>query len=402
MGERLIGQEGSEQKYGELKMEWNPADWLPQMEALLQTLNEGVLIVDEHDGIVFVNRCMEELAGMPASEMLGQMPSRFYSGKDLQFLNEQIAHSMEHGRNRYEFYVPRADGPRVPVIISSRSIKAPGGRRVGVVTFTDISVQKEAEEKLRQANRELAKRQQEIEADLALASQVQRSLVPQAMRWGRLSIDTAYLPVRTIGGDFGLVIPREEEHLNLLVCDVSGHGIGSALIANRIYSETISLLAQHTDLGGLLRRLNTFVIREIMASGFLFSMIAARLDRQGRWLTYANAGHPPALWVSSAGECRRLEARSVVLGCFEEAISEEPTQQVELGPGDRLIFYTDGLTEVFNYRREMLGVQGLERIVQRAAKQPLVDMKQTVLNEVAAWRHGPATDDISLVVIEAL
>jgi PAS domain S-box-containing protein len=380
----------------------NPVDWLPQMEGLLQTLNEGVLIVDEHDGIVFVNQCMEELVGMPAGDMLGQMPSRFYSGKDLQFLNQQIAHSMEHGRNRYEFYVPKADGSKVPVIISSRSIKAPDGRRLGVVTFTDISAQKQAKENLRQANQELAKRQREIDADLALASQVQRSLVPQAMRWGQLSIDTAYLPVQTIGGDFGLVVPREEEHLNLLMCDVSGHGIGSALIANRIYSETISLLEQKTDLEGLLRRLNNFVIQQIMASGFLFSMIAARLDRQGRWLTYANAGHPPAFWISSIGECQRLEARSVVLGCFEEAISDEPTQQVEIAPGDRLIFYTDGLTDVFNHRREMLGVQGLERIIQRAAKQSLVEMKQTVLNEVAAWRHGPATDDISLVVIEAL
>ena len=383
-------------------MEWNLVEWLPQMEDLLQTLNEGVLIVDKHDGILFANQCMEELVGVPAAEMRGHTPSRFYSGKDLRFLNQQIAHSMEHGRNRYEFYVPKADGSKVPVIISSRSIQTPDGRRLGVVTFTDISAQKQAEEKLRQANQELAKRQREIEADLALASQVQRSLVPQAMRWGRLSIDTAYLPVRTIGGDFGLVIPRDEEHLNLLVCDVSGHGIGSALIANRIYSETISLLEQQTDLGGLLRRLNNFVIQQIMASGFLFSMIAARLDRQGRWLTYANAGHPPALWISSVGECRRLEARSLVLGCFEEAISVEPTQQVELAPGDRLIFYTDGLTEVFNHRREMLGVQGLERIIQRAAKQSLVEMKQTVLNEVAAWRDGPATDDISLVAIEAL
>jgi sigma-B regulation protein RsbU (phosphoserine phosphatase) len=383
-------------------MESNPADWLPQMEGLLQTLNEGVLIVDAHDGVVFANQCMEELVGLPAVELVGQTPSHFYSGEDLEFLNEQIAHSVEHGRNRYEFYVPKADGSKVPVIISSRSIKTPDGRRLGVVTFTDISAQKQAEEKLRQANQELAQRQREIEADLALASQVQRSLVPQATRWGQLSIDTAYLPVRTIGGDFGLVVPREEEHLNLLVCDVSGHGIGSALIANRIYSEAISLLEQETDLGGLLRRLNNFVIQQIMASGFLFSMIAARLDHQGRWLTYANAGHPPAFWISSIGECRRLEARSVVLGCFEEAISDEPTQQVEIAPGDRLIFYTDGLTEVFNHRREMLGVQGLERIIQRAAKQSLVEMKQTVLNEVAAWRDGPGTDDISLVAIEAL
>jgi phosphoserine phosphatase RsbU/P len=383
-------------------MEWNRADWLAQVEGVLQTLNEGVFIVDERDGILFANRCMEELLGGSAAGVLGHTPSRFYSGEDLRFLNGQIAQSMERGRNRFEFFLPRADGQRVPVIVSSRSIKTPDGRRVGVVTFTDISSQKQAEEKLRQANQELAKRQSEIEADLALASQVQKSLVPQAMRWGQLSIETAYLPVRTIGGDFGLVSPHDEEHLNLLVCDVSGHGIGSALIANRIYSETISLLGGRADPGGLLRRLNNFVIQQIMTSGFLFSMIAARLDRHGRRLTYANAGHPPAFWTSSAGGCQRLEARSVVLGCFEAAVSDEPNQQVELSPGDRLMFYTDGLTEVFDHRREMLGVQGLERIVRRAAKQPLADMKHTVLNEVAAWRHGPATDDISLVVVEAL
>ena len=381
-------------------MEWNLVEWLPQMENLLQILNEGVLIIDKHDGILFANQCMEELVGVPAAEMRGHTPSRFYSGKDLRFLNQQIAHSMEHGRNRYEFYVPKADGSKVPVIISSRSIKAPDGRRLGVVTFTDISAQKQAKENLRQANQELAKRQREIDADLALASQVQRSLVPQAMRWGQLSIDTAYLPVQTIGGDFGLVVPREEEHLNLLMCDVSGHGIGSALIANRIYSETISLLEQKTDLEGLLRRLNNFVIQQIMASGFLFSMIAARLDRQGRWLTYANAGHPPAFWISSIGECQRLEARSVVLGCFEEAISDEPTQQVEIAPGDRLIFYTDGLTEVFNGKGEMLGVEGLEALVRKAAKRTLPEMKQSIIYGVTAWTDGSFTDDVSLVIVE--
>jgi PAS domain S-box-containing protein len=65
-------------------MAWNRADWLAQMEGVLQTLNEGVLIVDERDGFLFVNRCMEELIGIPAAEALGQKPSRFYSGNDLE------------------------------------------------------------------------------------------------------------------------------------------------------------------------------------------------------------------------------------------------------------------------------------------------------------------------------
>ena len=64
-------------EYGDVKMEWNLVEWLPQMEDLLQTLNEGVLIVDKHDGILFANQCMEELVGVPAAEMGGTRPAAF-------------------------------------------------------------------------------------------------------------------------------------------------------------------------------------------------------------------------------------------------------------------------------------------------------------------------------------
>jgi len=67
-------------------------------------------------------------------------------------------------------------------------------------------------------------------------------LAPKPFLWGNLRVDTFYQPAHTIGGDFGLVTPFKEEHLNLLVCDVSGHGISAALVANRIYSETIAQL----------------------------------------------------------------------------------------------------------------------------------------------------------------
>ena len=119
------------------------------------------------------------------------------------------------------------------------NMEDPDGRIFTIISFTDISEQKSAEEQLRAANKLLEERQREIEEDLTLAARVQQSLAPKSLIWGSLRVEAFYHPVRTIGGDFGLVSSLDTDHLNLLVCDVSGHGIGSALVANRIYSETM-------------------------------------------------------------------------------------------------------------------------------------------------------------------
>jgi PAS domain S-box-containing protein len=375
-------------------------EWLAQMEGILEALNEGVIIVDDCNLTLFVNERLVQMTGFPREEILGRTPAHFYSGDDLAFLNQQIARGEEMGRNRFEFYLLRADGERVPVVVSSRVIEDPEGRRFAVVTFTDITEQKRAEQQLKQANVQLEKRQKEIETELALASRVQQSLAPQGLRWGRVAVETFYLPVRTIGGDFGVVSPLGDGQLNVILCDVSGHGISSALVANRIYSETMSLLERSTELGNLLRRLNQFVLQQLRMNGFFFSLAAARLVDGGRCMVYAGAGHPPAIWLSAGGDYRLLEPRSAVLGVLEDAVAPEPTQQIELSPGDRLAFYTDGLTDVFDYRGEILGVEGLQEIVRKAARKPMAEMKQAILDQIAVWRDGPVTDDMSLVLVE--
>jgi sigma-B regulation protein RsbU (phosphoserine phosphatase) len=374
-------------------------EWLGQMEGILEALNEGVLIVDDCNQIVFANECLAEMTGRPPNELVGRMPGDFYSGDDLAFLNAQIALAEERGRGRYEFHVPRKDGSRVPVVVSPRMLEDPDGRRYSVVTFTDITEQKRVETALQQANSQLEKRQHEIELELELASRVQESLSPQSLVWHGASVETYYMPVRTIGGDFGLVAPSGNTHLNLLVCDVSGHGISSALIANRIYSETINHLERGRPLGEMMGHLNSFVLRHIRA-GFYFTMAAARLDRKGRKLSFAGAGHPPALIIAQDGSIRALGPQSAILGVLEEAVGPQPSEDFLLEPGDRLMLYTDGLTEVFDQHGVMLGLEGLQGIVRENAGQPLAEMKRLILQQVDAWRYGPATDDVSIVLVE--
>jgi PAS domain S-box-containing protein len=377
-------------------------EWLEPVEGLLESLNEGVIITDDCNRIVFVNSCFVEMIGRPSEDLVGHVSSDFYTPEEFAFILKQIELSVETGRNRFEFVLPLKDGSRMPVIVSSRRLEDPDGREFAIVTFTDISDQKSAEAQLRDANGRLELRQKEMDEDLALAARVQQSLAPKSIVWGGLRVDTYYHPVRTIGGDFGLVSPFDGEHLNLLVCDVSGHGIGSALVANRIYTETATQLRKGAPLGDMLQQLNKFVMQSIGGSVFFFTLAAARIERDGRRMVFAGAGHPPAMIVTPGEEPVLLESRSMVLGALSEAVDVDGTLSANLEPGDRVVLYTDGITDVFDAQGEMLGVPGVQKFVREASLLPFHEMKQGILDRVAEWREGPPVDDVSLVLVEVL
>jgi serine phosphatase RsbU (regulator of sigma subunit) len=254
-------------------------------------------------------------------------------------------------------------------------------------------------QQLRESNALLKKRQKEIDAQLSLAVRVQQSLAPRSMVWNDVSVETHYSPADTIGGDFGIVFPHSDEVLTILMCDVSGHGIGSALVANRIYSETLHQLERGATPTDLLRQLHDSAQTRIATDGFFFTLAAVRFSMGGRRATFAGAGHPPAMHVSNSG-VRLLESQNGILGCLSEAARGTPAEDIELASGDRLVLYTDGLVEVFDRLDDMLGVEGLKTLVLQSAKRPLPEMRRAILDGVAAWRKGPLDDDVSLVIVE--
>jgi phosphoserine phosphatase RsbU/P len=345
---------------------------------------------------------MAQMMDTPAEEVVGLQASQLFSQDEYACLLPQIEEGEREGHHRFEFVVPKKSGARLPVIISSRRLEDPEGRIFAIVTFTDISEQKRAEARLLEANALLEERHKEIEADLALAARVQQTLAPRSMVWGGMRVEGYFNPVRTIGGDFGLVSPAGDQHLNLMICDVSGHGIGSALLANRIYTEVQTQLRNGISLGDMLTELNSFVMHNISSTTFFFTMAAARIDRGGRRMSYAGAGHPPAILTSPGREPRLLESRSIVLGALPNAVGAEAALDVDLAPGDRVLIYSDGITDVFNAKGEMLGVPGVMEFVREASLLPFGEMKQGILDRVAAWRDGPASDDVSLVLLEVL
>ncbi len=373
--------------------------WLRQMESILEELNEGVVIVDNQLRVVFANEALLRLGMYNREEVQGFTPDAIFPAKDIPYLLRQHESGHRYGRSRSEFYLPRKNGEKIPAIFSGRVIQGPDGQEYALLIVTDISAQKRVEEQLRQSNALLEKRQMEIEEELSLAARVQQSLAPQNLAWNDVSVETYYNPARTIGGDFGVVFPHDEQVLTVLMCDVSGHGIGSALMANRIYSETLHQLERKTSPGNLLRHVHDFVHDRLATDTFFFTMAAVRFTQRGRHMTFAAAGHPPAM-LASKGHVRLLESQNGILGCLTETAPSESVDEIDLEPGDRLVLYTDGLDEVFNHHEEMLGVDGLSQLVLDSAELPLPEMRQAILDGVAAWSHGPLVDDVSLVIVE--
>lgn len=381
-------------------MEYEKPEWLSQMEGMLETLNQGVMVVDDCQHVIFTNGVFREMSGFPEDLLTGRIVSEFFTASEAEVLNEHRERGMRDGHNLFEFVLPRKDGSRAPVIISARGLEDPDGRFFAVITFTDISEQKNAEAKLRDANAKLEERHRQLEEELTLAVRVQQSLAPQSILWGRVRVDTYYDPVRRIGGDFGLVSPQDDENLNLLVFDVSGHGIGAALVANRLYTAAMTLLTLGSSFGDMFRHLNRFVMHDLGGSVFFFTAAAARIDRDARRIAFAGAGHPPAMIATPGKEPRLLESRSTVLGAIPDAVDPNPVIEAPVEPGDRIVLYTDGITDVFDSRGEMLGVPGVQKFVRETATLPFGQMKDALLERVAAWRQGPASDDVSLVLAE--
>jgi sigma-B regulation protein RsbU (phosphoserine phosphatase) len=376
-------------------------EWLDQVRDVLETLNQGVIIADSCPTVVYANSQFLDMIGQSADDIIGQNIIDLYPPEDTARLISLIAQGQAEGQARFEFYLSKASGERLPVVVSARQLEDPDGRMFAIVSFTDIAEQKNAEQELRQANLKLEAREVAMEEDLRLAARVQESLAPKSLAWSAASVETYYHAARTIGGDLGLVTPGDD-FLTLLVCDVSGHGIGSALVANRIYTETISQIEGGAALPSMLKHLNKFAIQNLGSFVMYFTLAAARLNRDGTSLKFAAAAHPPAMIFRPGQPARFLESASTILGCFDDAVSSDAEIEIALEPGDRVMLYTDGFSESFDSLRKMLGVEGLAEIAREASSLPLPMMKQQILDRVAAWRSGPATDDMSLILVEVL
>jgi serine phosphatase RsbU (regulator of sigma subunit) len=237
-----------------------------------------------------------------------------------------------------------------------------------------------------------------LKGDLEIARQIQFGLVPsQPFSKGGFEIHASMRPANTVGGDYYDVIDLGADSLALAVADVAGKGMPAALLMAMLQGSLRTLITAGFRGSELITKLNAHLLANIPPNRLVTFFYAELQTGQGS-LRYVNAGHNPPFVLRKDGALDRLDANGVALGILGDARFE--TSEIVLQPGDRLLLYTDGVTEAFDLGDREYGEDRLIAYLVQSrgqSQQALIDgLKADVLGFC-----GPARprDDMTLMVV---
>ena len=279
---------------------------------------------------------------------------------------------------------------------SARPILFQGRRMILVIIYdiTDIEAQK----------RELEAKQAQIDHDLEAAAEIQKSLLPHhALDIPHIHSAWQFEPCDGVGGDIFQIHPIGDEDISVYVLDVCGHGVSAALVAVTV-TQFLQGLHNRMRLTGkiftpeaVLDRLNNAFPLDRFDCFFTIAYVSLNV-KTGK-LTYSNAGHEPPLILKPDGTLDILAHHGTVIGSgFDKAFDQET---LILSPGERLILYTDGLTDNFGPDGEREGRNLFYAALREQVARPMDDFAKTIFAQSRALRGDVApNDDMSLVAIE--
>lgn len=258
------------------------------------------------------------------------------------------------------------------------------------VTLLEIIEREVAEG--RASRRRDHKQQREVEE----ARLIQRGLLPTSTpQVAGIDLSVTWLPADGVGGDcfdtlgFGDV-------LGVSIADIAGKGLPAALLMSNLQAAVRAFAQEAVSPASINNSVNRLLCRN-MASGRFATFCYARIEPAARRIVYSNAGHNPPLLIRPDGAVEQLSEGGMVLGVFPE--NQYDQAEVPLGPGDRLLFYTDGITEARSPEGEEYGEERLAAVAVAARTTPASAVKDAILADVNAFTAGKFEDDATLIVV---
>jgi serine phosphatase RsbU (regulator of sigma subunit) len=237
------------------------------------------------------------------------------------------------------------------------------------------------------------------EQELTLARRIQRSfLLTQFPELPRLEVHAINLSSKEVSGDFYDVVPAGDGSYLLAIADVAGKGVPAALLTSMLQASLRTQAGGTAPVSEILANINRLAYRSTSVQQFA-TFFLARVHEASLRLSFSNAGHNYPILFRADGRQQTLERGGVVVGILEDASFEE--ESVELRPGDRIVFYTDGVSEAANARGEMFGEERLQELV---AGLPRDLGAREVTDRIVGAVHGfldgvEAGDDITVMVL---
>ena len=249
------------------------------------------------------------------------------------------------------------------------------------------------------AMRKTARLKTEQERELVEARAIQRRLLPTEIpqiEGGRIA--GAWRPARTVSGDYFDVLKFSETRAALCIADVSGKGMPAALLMSNVQAAVHAFAADTVSPSELCAKVNHVVSSSTGEDKFI-TFLYAMVDTREKTLTYTNAGHNAGILLRSNGSLERLEPADAVLGPFRSWRYTEA--KIDLGPGDRLVLFTDGVTELRNSSADEFGEDRLIELLVQNRELEAEQLRDRLVEAVLDFSGGEFQDDATLLVLRA-
>jgi sigma-B regulation protein RsbU (phosphoserine phosphatase) len=372
-------------------------DALRLRDRAIEAASVGINIADarkRHRPNIYVNPALSRMTGYSPDELIGRSMGMLQGPDTDKVAIEEICNALSEGRGHEAILKNyRKDGEAFwnDVLISPvRDADMKLTHFIGV--HADVTERRKVEEERH---------------ELEIAKQIQLSLLPKRpLRLDGAQAAGVCLPATHIGGDYYDYF-YSRDTLGIVIADVSGHSIGAALmmagVRSALKAETRKADAAHPDprAAEILFALNELLHDDLNGADLFISMFYLRYKPESRQLCYANAGHNLPLLLSEDEEtCRELDAEGMILGIRRNLEFQE--RCMKLNGGDKILLYTDGVTEAQSPDGEFYGVGRLRKLFFSLKREPPEATIEGILENLRAFCGGQSfNDDVTLVVLQA-
>jgi phosphoserine phosphatase RsbU/P len=229
------------------------------------------------------------------------------------------------------------------------------------------------------------------------AHEIERRLLPEEIpQIEGCEIACAWQPASSVGGDYFDVLKFSETRAGLCIADVMGKGVPAALLMSNLQAAVRATGTENVQPSELGEKLNR-IARVNLSSGKFITFFYGLLDSSSRRLDYTNAGHNPPILLRRDGSHVRLEHGGTALGVVAEVRYEQGS--MELQSGDRLVLFTDGVTEAESPLDEEFGEERLHSLLKKSRSMSATDLQTAIINAVNDFSGGTLRDDATLIVV---
>ncbi len=265
-------------------------------------------------------------------------------------------------------------------------------------------VNRKLKQRIKRLEREMStmeSRNRQMMADLNLAVELQKSLLPKSYpNQDLVSFTHRYIPMAMVGGDFFDIIALPGNRTGVMISDVSGHGVAPAFITAMIKSTFDYLAVREEGPAEVITKLNAEFSKIIETEHYVTACYAV-FDFTSMTCSFCNAGHPPQLLAHPDGKFTEMEANNPIVGMLDDYTFEEST--IPFAGGDILVFYTDGIIESHTDDDSMFGLEGLERSIASTLSDSLDSMADSIITDlIAQLKYSAFEDDITLLLGQAI